>query len=69
MKKRNYRAQKVNEIQWEAVAQRVKDKAVVLAMRLTTVARLSKGRPRQFLVTNENIRCSILFHLLVLGGK
>jgi hypothetical protein len=32
MKKRNYRAQKVNEIQWETVAQRVKDKAVVLAI-------------------------------------
>lgn len=32
MKKRLSRAQKVNEIQWEAVAQRVKDKAVVLVL-------------------------------------
>ena len=37
MKKRNYRAQKVNEIQWEAVAQRVKDKAVVLAIDVAKV--------------------------------
>ena len=27
------------------------------------------GRPRQFIVMNENSRCSILFHLLVPGGK
>ncbi len=37
MKKRNYRAQKVNEIQWEAVAQRVKDRAVVLAIDVAKV--------------------------------
>jgi hypothetical protein len=29
MKKRSYRAQKVNEVRWEEVADRVKDKAVV----------------------------------------
>jgi hypothetical protein len=32
MRKRSYRAQKVNEIQWEEIAQRVKDKAMVLAI-------------------------------------
>jgi len=38
-------------------------------MRLTMVARLSRGRPRQFLLIKETLRCSILFHLLVPGGK
>src|SRR3984885_5901686 len=42
---------------------------VVLPIRLTTVARLRKGRPRQFSVMWQNIRCAILFHLLVPGGK
>ena len=28
-----------------------------------------RGRPRQFIVMWENSRCSILFHLLVPGGK
>src|SRR3954463_10850907 len=42
---------------------------VVLPIRFTTTARLVKGRPRQFLVMWQNIRCSILFHLLVPGGK
>jgi hypothetical protein len=37
MRKRNYRAQKVNEIQWEAVAQRVQDKAMVLAIDVAKV--------------------------------
>jgi malonyl CoA-acyl carrier protein transacylase len=32
MKKRSYRAQKVNEVRWEEVAERVKDKAVVWAV-------------------------------------
>ena len=32
MKKRSYRAQKVNEVRWEEVADRVKDKAVVWAV-------------------------------------
>jgi hypothetical protein len=31
-----------------------------LEIRLTIVAKLSKGCPRQFSVTNENIWCSIL---------
>src|SRR5437899_8534006 len=42
---------------------------VVLPIRFTTTARLVRGRPRQFLVMWQNIRCSILFHLLVPGGK
>ena len=41
---------------------------LVEPMRLTTVSRLSSGRPRQFCVIWQNIRCSILFHLLVPGG-
>ncbi|MGH8554840.1 MAG: hypothetical protein ACREUD_04635 [Gammaproteobacteria bacterium] len=31
MKKRSYRAQKVNEVRWEEVADRVKERAVVRA--------------------------------------
>ena len=31
MNKRSYRAQKVNEVRWEEMADRVKDKAVVWA--------------------------------------
>ena len=30
---------------------------------------LTKGLPRQFWLMKENNRCSILFHLLVPGGK
>ncbi len=41
----------------------------VLPMRFTTTARLTKGFPLQFSVMWQNIRCSILFHLLVPGGK
>ena len=37
--------------------------------KLTITARLNSGRPRQFSVIWQNIRCSILFHLLVPGGK
>src|SRR6476646_4873765 len=33
------------------------------------MARERSGRPRQFWVMWQNIRCSILFHLLVPGGK
>ena len=29
----------------------------------------TSGRPRQFMVIAENSRCSILFHLLVPGGR
>ena len=29
----------------------------------------SRGRPRQFRLIAENSRCSILFHLLVPGGR
>src|SRR4029434_10334143 len=42
---------------------------VVCPIRLTTTSRLTNGRPRQFSVMWQNIRCSILFHLLVPGGK
>lgn len=38
-------------------------------MRLTMTARLVSGLPRQLIVMYENILCSILFHLLVPGGK
>ncbi len=37
MKKRNYRAQKVNEIRWEEVADRVKERAVVWAIDVAKV--------------------------------
>src|SRR4030042_6960984 len=39
------------------------------AMRFTIVARLTSGFPRQFMAMWEKRRCSILFHLLVPGGK
>src|SRR5487761_1966501 len=42
---------------------------VVLAMRLTIVSQSRNGSPRQLDVIKENSRCSILFHLLVPGGK
>ena len=32
-------------------------------------SRLSSGLPRQLRLTKLNMRCSILFHLLVPGGK
>ena len=35
----------------------------------TTVSQVRSGLPRQFWVMWQNIRCSILFHLLVPGGK
>src|ERR1035438_9446699 len=39
------------------------------AIRLTMTSRLISGLPRQFCVMREKRRCSILFHLLVPGGK
>src|SRR5206468_960629 len=42
---------------------------VVWPIRFTPTSRLTRGRPRQFSVMWQNIRCSILFHLLVPGGK
>ena len=42
---------------------------VVEAIRLTIVASSVSGLPRQLMVMKENSRCSILFHLLVPGGK
>ena len=37
MKKRSYRAQKANEVRWEEVADRVKDKAMVWAIDVAKV--------------------------------
>src|SRR4051812_3373651 len=42
---------------------------VVAEIRLTTTSWLTNGLPRQFWLMNEKSRCSILFHLLVPGGK
>ena len=42
---------------------------MMLAIRFTIAWWLTSGRPRQFWVMKENNRCSILFHLLVPGGK
>ena len=42
---------------------------LVPPIRLTTTSRLTSGLPLQFSVMWQNIRCSILFHLLVPGGK
>jgi len=39
------------------------------AIRLTMTSWLTSGLPRQFFVMKEYRRCSILFHLLVPGGK
>ena len=44
-------------------------RVVVAAMVLTMTSWLVRGRPRQFIVMWENSRCSILFHLLVPGGR
>ena len=41
----------------------------VFAISLTMAACVSKGWPRQFCEMKENRRCSILFHLLVPGGR
>ena len=38
-------------------------------MRLTIVSYVRSGRPRQLMEMKEKSRCSILFHLLVPGGK
>ena len=42
---------------------------VVEAINATTTSWLTKARPRQFCVIWQKSRCSILFHLLVAGGK
>ena len=42
---------------------------VVPAIRLMMTSWLTSGLPRQFWLMKENSRCSILFHLLVPGGK
>ena len=42
---------------------------LVAPIRLMIVSWLVRGLPRQFLVIWENRRCSILFHLLVPGGR
>src|SRR5271166_2454684 len=42
---------------------------VVAAISGTMVLKLRRGLPRQLRVIKENRRCSILFHLLVPGGR
>src|SRR6185312_12221087 len=42
---------------------------VVAAIVSTTTSWVSRGRLRQFMVIAENIRCSILFHFEVPGGR
>ena len=42
---------------------------VVDAIRFMTVSSSSSGFPLQLMLINENNLCSILFHLLVPGGK
>ena len=44
-------------------------RVVVLPIKLTITSCVNNGFPRQFCVIYANIRCSILFHLLVPGGK
>ena len=44
-------------------------RVVVAAMVCTMTSWLVRGRPRQFIEMWENSRCSILFHLLVPGGR
>ncbi len=38
-------------------------------IKFTMTSWLTKGLPRQFWLMKESKRCSILFHLLVPGGK
>jgi len=42
---------------------------LVAAISWTMVLKLRRGFPRQLRVIKENRRCSIVFHLLVPGGK
>jgi hypothetical protein len=42
---------------------------VVVAIRLMMTSWLMSGLPRQLVEMKLNSRCSILFHLLVPGGK
>ncbi len=42
---------------------------VVAAMSWTMVRKLRRGLPRQLMLMKEKSRCSILFHLLVPGGR
>ena len=44
-------------------------RVVVAAMVCTMTSWLVSGRPRQFIEMWENRRCSILFHVLVPGGR
>ena len=44
-------------------------RVVVAAMVLTMTSWLVRGLPRQFIEMWLNSRCSILFHLLVPGGR
>src|SRR5947199_5680896 len=42
---------------------------LVEAIRLTITSELVRGLPFQLILINENSLCSIVFHLLVPGGK
>ena len=44
-------------------------RVVVATISCPMVWQLTRGLPRQFWVMNENSLCSILFHLLVPGGR
>ena len=44
-------------------------RVVVAAIVCTITSWLMSGFPRQFWLMNEKRRCSILFHLLVPGGR
>ncbi len=63
---RQVRIVPANEASWDDLAAIFG--TTELAMRLTTVWKVSSGRPRQLKVILEKRRCSILFHLLVPGG-
>src|SRR6266581_6976800 len=53
----------------KSASTRSPSRVFVLPIRLTTTAWLTNGCPRQFSVIRQNNWCSILFHLLVPGGK
>ena len=66
MNKRSYRAQKVNEVQWEVVAQRVKDKVVVLAIDVAKVEQYGvlMDSERQAVVTVKWVHLAETLELL-----
>jgi hypothetical protein len=48
MKKRSYRAQKINEVRWEGVADRVKERAVVWAIDAAKVEQCGELRDSEW---------------------